>query len=244
MAALTRLVLTQRLGRWSGTKAPSEITSTTSPDDDHVADLVAFVDQAWEDIQTAQGDRWLWMRERSIDTVALSASTATLALSAIDSTCRAVIPFYAADTYPERYVLLKHPTSEAIHKCSYVPYDDWRGWYDRGTRTEGRPVRYTVRPDGTLEFDPTPDVAYTINCDWVHEPVVFSADANTPDMPNHFHMLIVWWAMVYLMGYDENSQHYQIADRQLQKMYNRLCVEQIARGTVDEFLSTTDVYLG
>ena len=240
--SLTRLVLTQRLGSWSGTKPQSEITSTTSPDTDHVADLVNYVDQAWLDIQMRQNNRWLWMRERLEDTVALSASTRTLAMASIDATCRTVIPFLAGDTDPLRYVLLKHPTTAAVHRCSYEPYQGWRGFRDRGTRPEGGPVRFTIRPDGTLEFDPTPDVAYTLNCDWVHEPVVFTADADEPDMPAHFHMLIVWWAIVYLMGYDENTTRYQIAERHLKAMLNRLSIEQLAEDTISEYLSSNEPY--
>lgn len=241
-SALSRLELTQALGRWSGTELPSDITSTTSPDTDHVGDLVAMVDQAWQDIQLERHTRWMWMRDRSVNTVALTASTRTLAMSAIGSTCWTVIPFIAHDTRPLRHILLKHPTTDAIHRCEYVPYEYFRGYRDKGTRPENRPTRFTIRNDGTLEFDPTPDVAYKIDCDWVKVPEEMTADNSEPDMPNHFHMLIVWWAMVHLMDFDENNYRYQLADRQYKRMFNRLCIEQIAESNHDEYLSTNEVY--
>ena len=244
MAALTRLELTKRLGQWSGTLAKSKITDTVTPDTDQVADLVAFVDQAWLDIQMSQNTRWRWMRNRLEDTAALTASTRTLALSVIDSTARAIAPFTQFGTYPCRYILLTHPTTAAVSKCEYVPYHYFRGYWDRGTRPEGRPGRFTQRDDGSLEFDPTPDAAYTINCDWIQNPVEFSANASEPDMPIHFHMLIVWWAMVYLMGYDENNPRYSTADRQLAKMLNRLHIEQLVEDASAEYLTSNDVYLG
>ena len=114
--ALTRLVLTKRLGQWSGTKAPSEITSTTSPDDDHVADLVGYVDQAWVDIQVSQGTRWRWMRKQSADVKSLTASTRIFTMANLDATAREVIPFKAHDVTPLRYILLKHPTTDTIHR--------------------------------------------------------------------------------------------------------------------------------
>ena len=238
--AITRLNLVKRLARWSGTVLPSEVTSTTTPDTDHIADLVAFVDQAWIDIQTSQ-NRWAWMRHRlDDDSVPLVALTRTLTMAAIAATARAVVPFLSRGGDPLRYVMLKHPTSLAIHKVAYVPLEDFRGYRDRGTRPTQKPTRYTVRANGDLEFDPTPDVAYTINCDWTHIPSELIADGTTPDMPAHFHQLIVWWAIVYLMDFDENGGRYQTADRQLKKMLNRLSIEQLPDASHDGFMSLSD----
>lgn len=238
----SRLQLTKDLGRWSGVESPADIETTVGDIVESIEDLVAYVDQAWLDIQNSQGHRWRWMRHRSLDTIVLTPSTATLAMSAIDATCRQVLPLIRHDTYSKRYILLKHPTTGAVSECEYVPYNFWRGWYDRGTRAEQRPARYTRLPDETLQFDPTPDVAYTLQFDWVHDPVEFSADADEPDMPAHFHMLIVWWAIVFLMGFDERSGRYQTADRQYKKMINRLHLEQLVDDNVNEYLSTATLY--
>lgn len=240
--ALTRLQLTRKLGRWSGTVLPSDITDTVAPATDFIGDMVEFIDQAWIDIQLFKQSRWLWMRHQLDYTVALVASTRTLAMSAIDSTCKRLIPFIEPDTYPDFYVLLKHPTTDAIHKCRFVPYPLWRGYYDRGDRPENKPVRYTVRPDGTLEFDPTPDVAYTVSTDWAHKPTALAADGDAPDMPDEYHMLVVWWAMIHLMDIEEKGGRYQTANRQYARMVNRLCIEQLPKADHAEFLSTAEVY--
>jgi hypothetical protein len=241
---MDRLALTKALGRWSGTVHPDEIDSTTAPtiEAGYVKDLVAYVDQAWLDIQLSKGSRWLWMRHRIDYTKALTASVRTLAMSAIDATCERVIPFLIHDTYPVLYILLKHPTNDTIHRCNFVPYSIFRGYYDRGDRPENRPTRYTVRPDGTLEFDPTPDVAYTVSLDWKHQPTEFSADGSTPDMPSKFHQLIVWWAIIHLMDIEEKGGRYQAADRQYARLNNRLCIEQLPPDDHGEFLSTAEVY--
>ena len=241
--ALTRLELTKRLGRWSGQVLPSKITSTETPPTDHISDLVAFIDQAWLDIQLAQNNKWRWMSNRlDDDSVALTISNRILTMADIDATARTVVPFKAHDVTPLRYVLLKHPTTESIHRCEFTPYEFFRGYRDRGDRPTQRPTRFTIRKNGDLEFDPIPDVAYTIDCDWIQEPTELALDADTPDMPNHFHMLVMWWAIVHLMDFDENGGRYQAADRQHKKMMNRLLIEQLAEDLFDEYMSTGEVY--
>ena len=240
--ALTRLALTKRLGQWSGTKAPSEITSTTSPDDDHVRDLVSYIDQAWIDIQISQNSRWDWMQNQSVDVKALTASNRIFTMASLDATARTIIPFTVHDTYPLRYVLLKHPTTAAIRKIKFIPYQFFRGYLDRGTRPEQAPTLFTIRKNGDLEFDPTPKVAFTINCDFVQIPTELTADGSTPDMPIHFHQLVVWYAIVHLMDFDENANRYQTADRQYKRMINRLHIEQLPEDTHDEYMSTNEIY--
>jgi len=165
-----------------------------------------------------------------------------LTMATIDATARTVVPFKAHDVVPQRYILLKHPTSEAVRRVEFIVYERFRGYRDRGDRPEGGPTRFTIRKNGDLEFDPTPDEAYTINCDWIHVPTDLALDTDTPDMPNHFHMLVMWYAMVYLMEFDEKGGRYQTADRSYKKMYNRLLIEQLAEDTHDEYLSTGEVY--
>jgi len=126
----------------------------------------------------------------------------------------------------------------AIARCSYVPYTVWRGYYDRGTRPEGRPARFTIRPDGSMEFDPTPDAAYKIDCDYIKELTELTVNASSPNMPAHFHMLVVWWAAVHLFDYDEKGSRYQTADRQYKKMLNRLNIEQLEEDSHAEYLTS------
>lgn len=240
--ALTRLALAKRLGQWSGVLAPSAITSTTSTNSDLEADLVAYIDQSWVDIQISQGTRWRWMRKQSVDTKSLTASTRVFTMANLDATARAVMPFIAHDISPMRYILLKHPTTDTIHRVQYVPYEFWRGNRDRGTRPVNKPVRFTTLNNGDLEFDPVDTNAYKINCDYITIPTEFSTDSDTPEMPIHFHQLIVWYAIVHLMGFDENEKRFMTATRQYKKMLNRLHIEQLHEELHDEYLSTSEIY--
>jgi len=242
-AAITRLNLVKKLASWSGNMLPTEITSTTAPDTNRVQNLVNFVDQAWIDIQLAQNTRWNWMRERQDDdTVVLTASNRILTMATIDATCRTIVPFIAHDISPLRYILLKHPTTDAVHKVEFMLIEGFRGYRDRGERPEGKPTRFTIRRNGDLEFDPTPDLAYKINCDWIHVPTELLLDADSPDMPNHFHMLVVWYAMAHLMDFDEKDKRYLRADRMCKRMLNRLNIEQLHEDFHDEYLISGEVY--
>jgi hypothetical protein len=241
--SITRLNLTKKLAQWSGKLSPAKVTSTVTPDTAQVADLVEWVSQAWIDIQISQNNRWNWMRKSlDDDSVALTIGTRTLAMATIDATARTVLPFIAHDIVPLRYILLKNPTTESVHRCEFKVYDFFRGYRDRGARPTSKPTRFTILKDGTLEFDPTPDVAYTLNLDWVQVPNELIADATTPDMPAHFHMLIVWYAMIHLMDYDESGGRYKRADRQYKKMLNRMSIEQLPEDVHDDYLSTSEVY--
>lgn len=238
--ALTRLVLTKKLGQWSGQLLPSKITDTVTPDDDQVADMVEYIDQAWLDIQLSQSN-WAWMINRSVDAVALSADNRVLTMATIDATARAVVPFIDRDFSPERYLLLKHPTTATVHRAVFVDYEVFRGYLDRGSRPTQRATRYTIRKNGDLEFDPIPDVAYTLNCDWIHVPVEMATDSATPDMPNHFHRLVVWWALMHNMDVDL-SKRYKTAERQYKRMLNRLNIEQLPASSHSDYLSTAEPY--
>ena len=240
--ALTRLALAKHLAGWSGTMLPADVTDTETPVTEQEDNIVRFIDQSWLDIQLAHHLSWGWMLNQSTDTVALTPSTRTLAMSAFGVTANTIRPFIAHDTEPLRYIALTHPTDGSVSQCVFHNYEYFRGFRDRGTRPVQRPTRFTILRDGTLEFDATPDLAYTVNLDWVQFPKSFALDADTPDMPNHFHMLVVWWAMIHQMDFDENGGRYQTSDRQYKKMYNRLLIEQLSEDLHDEFLSTNEVY--
>lgn len=244
--AKTRLQLVQALGLWSGQKDPAEITATTGTLEEHTANLVAFVDQAWLDIQNSQHKRWLWMRRRTVNTVALTPTNRLLEMADVAEDCHTLLPFIIRDEAgPIRYITLRDPVDTTrLQRCLYVPYTSWRGWYDKGERPEQMPVRFTLLPDGTAEFDPTPDAAYTIDADYVIVPTELADDDNEPEMPAHFHILIVWWAIVHLMGFDEKNNRYEVANRHYRQLINQLNIEQLVEDSHHEFLSTTEIYSG
>lgn len=196
---MTKLELVQFVARKMGTEDPDDITSTTSPATDYISDIVDAVDTAWEEIQLMHEGMWHWRREQQ--TLATVASTREYAYSAIDADCVGVVPM---KPYPscQPFILIDQ------QEVWFVPYQNWRGHYDKGTRPSGKPGYFTIRHDGgsKIEFDPTPDAVYTVTLDILHDVQELTLDTTEPLMPARFHKVIGFLACTYLSEYDESAR--------------------------------------
>lgn len=218
---MTRLELVQFVARTLGTEDPDEITSTTSPATDYISDIVAAVDAAWDEIQVMHEGGWHWRREQqTFNTVA---STREYTFSTINADCVGVIPMcpYADG---ESFILINNS------KCYFIPYQNWRGYRDLDTTTEQLPRYFTVRHDGgsKIELHPTPDDAYTVKLDILHDVQELSADATVPLMPARFHRVIGLLAAQHLLEYDEN-QRFALVKRRYQSWLNDLREDQLPK---------------
>jgi len=218
---MTRLELVQFVAQKLGTQDPVEITSTTSPATDYISDIVEAVDAAWEEIQIMHEGAWHWRREQQ--TLATVASDREYTFTDIDADSVGIIPFrHSPDG--SSYILIDD------HQVSFVPYQQWRGFYDRGTRSEQRPQYFTIRHDGggKIEFDPTPDAVYTVTLDILHNVQDLTADADVPLMPPRFHRVIGLLACRYLAEYDENPRA-ELFARRYKRWMNDLREDQLPK---------------
>jgi hypothetical protein len=63
---------------------------------------------------------------------------------------------------------------------------------------QGRPMVFAIRPNGKeLLLGPLPDAQYTVVGEYQTLPVRLSGDSDTPSLPEHLHMIIVYKAMEY-----------------------------------------------
>ena len=196
---MTRLELVQFVAQNLGTEDRDEITSTTSPNRDYTRDIVEAVDAAWEEIQVMHEGTWHWRREQQ--TFDTAVSDREYAFTDIDDDTVGIIPFrHSPDS--ESYILIDD------NPVYFIPYQQWRGYWDRGTRSVQRPQYFTIRHDGggKIEFDPTPDAVYTVTLDILHDVQDLTADADVPLMPPRFHRVIALLACRYLAEYDENPR--------------------------------------
>lgn len=97
---------------------------------------------------------------------------------------------------------------------------------------KGHPSVITVLEDDsrTLRVYPVPDGAYTVYGRFWYTSGEFSADADTPDLPDDFHMMLVWkgvWAMGEHMGKEQairmgsqnyNKYHIDLVQNQTQRI--------------------------
>jgi hypothetical protein len=83
----------------------------------------------------------------------------------------------------------------AEYWLSYIPWDAFRTTYQIGTQAEGAPAHISVDPNNNLVLGPIPDAVYTITGEYHRSSQVLAADADEPEMPSEYHMLIVYTAM-------------------------------------------------
>ena len=220
---MTRLQLVKALSQFLGTEDPTNVTTTVGTLPTYQSDLVVAIDTAYEEIQTLHS-AWNWRRKQG--TLTTVASTRTYAYSDISANCVALIPFVSG--FEAKQVLLI-----SNHEVIFVPYRAFRGYLDKGTRTSAKPVYYTIQPDETIEFDPTPDAIYTVTLDYLNAPEVFTADADIPDMPTRFHRVIVYRAAMQMSEFDENTLRFGMAKARYSNLLNELMENQLPQQDIN-----------
>ena len=185
---------TRRECRVAGTSTtPSTVVGQTG----RLGDIVAWVAQAYTEIQEAKDWNWL----RSTFTVNTVANDDTYAYGdCTDSRLSAVLTRFSKwwlRNGDESNITL-YLTSAGVGGENYLTPIDWidfRERYKRGTQTTGQQIHVAIDPQGNLVLGPKPDAIYTINGEYQMSPQTLTADADVPEMPTRFHSLIMYRAM-------------------------------------------------
>ena len=153
--------------------------------------LCDWVATAWMEIQEKHND-WQWMRKDvTFNTIAnqQAYAPASAPISLTD------FAEWKMDSF--RLYL----TSSGVNNETYLipeEYTSFRDSYMFGARrnTYARPISITQAPNKSLLFGLTPNDIYTVVGEYYKTPVLLTADADIPDMPTRYHMMIVYKAMV------------------------------------------------
>lgn len=172
---------------------PAAVTGQTG----RAADLVRWVAEAWQDIQRGKDGKWNWLRGGFyVNTVAGTASYAYTDCTDVDSAA-AISRFRAWDLDPREPPLIylvadgKDTEGELILK----PWPDFRYKYVRGTHTADQPGDISVSTDRKIYLGPTPDDIYRVTGNYWKGNQTLADDADEPEMPADFHMLIPYRAL-------------------------------------------------
>jgi len=177
---------------------------------DDLGRVVALIDSAYEDIQDKNKD-WDWLRYYFTENLTLGDPTynhtivPTLANWKIDS-----IRCYLTTTDDEQYF-------------KYIPWTTFRDSrvYGPVRAQTGRPHEFSVKPNNSIIVWPIPDAAYTLTGEYYRKAHVFTADADEP-LFHRFHMVIVYKALMYAAGYLENPALYAMAQKEYNRLINKL----------------------
>lgn len=233
---MNRLQLCQTVHRYlrNTQDLPGTAPTTTISQTGMLYEIVSFVDDAYLDLQTYT-NWWRWRAARG--SFAISSSARVYSRSDIQVTLsdyEQYLPMVAASD--ANYILV-YLTATGVSdeiQCTYVPYQFWSGYWDAGTIPSGKPQFFTLRPDRGIEFDRTPDAAYTVVIDYLKTIDTMTLDASEPIIPSEYHDSIIWGAIIkYCNVFDNTDSKMQKAQREYNRIFGRLCFDQLPRYTMN-----------
>lgn len=181
---------------------PATVTGQTG----ELKRIVDWTATAYEAIQNRHED-WLWLRGQfTLDTVDGTRQYEYGDATDVDDAA-AISRFrhwwWEDVEFPWRI----YKQSDGVATERYLTPLEWgtfRRLYLLGSGQSGFPAHVTVDPQNRVVLGPTPDAVYVVSGDYQKGNQALAADADTPEMPSQFHMLIVWEALK-LYGQHESA---------------------------------------
>lgn len=226
----TFLELVQDAARESGSLAGGVNLGSVVGATGRADKVVSWVRKAWRNIQNERVD-WLWLQREFIGP--LSAGTARYTAASFNITRFREWKQDRVTTSNTSYRVFtiydtaKGPSDEG--SLTQIDYETWRVRYDRSTQVQSRPTEWAISPAGELCVGPIPDRTYTIRGEYVASAQNLAADADTPEMPAHFHDLIVWEALRLMSAADEAVTALQTSNNEYNRLRFALTAEQLPK---------------
>ena len=204
---------------------PSAVTSQTGAH----ARCVDWIIESWNEIQNRH-TTWRWMRRAfnfnttaSQEDYAYGAVTDTVASAAISR-------FKKWEITDRRNPPKCYLTASGVgveYWLSYIPWDTFRALYKISTEQEGQPAHISIGPDNKLYLGPTPDAIYTITGEYQRSAQVLAANADTPECPSDYHMLIVYRAMEDAGFFENGEEILQRSNLKAKRLMRQLEMDQL-----------------
>lgn len=185
------------------------------------ARIADWVNSAWVDIQTAKED-WQWMREPFEFNTITQQQVYTPAQAGVSAT----FANWKRDSFRCSSVGANYGDEQLMN---YMDWTTFRNLYQYSNmrRTYARPVVVSITPQKDLAFGSIPDQPYVITAEYYRKPTDLSADADEPDIPERFHLMIVYRAMMFYGGYEAAPEVYQRGETEFKRLMNRLDIDQL-----------------
>jgi hypothetical protein len=184
------------------------------------ARILAWVQQAWIDVQTSKED-WLFLRETFEFNTVASQWEYTAANAGLTD-----FGNWKRDSFRASSVNNLYRDEQLLN---YMDWTTYRNLYRYANmrNTLARPVVVSITPNKDLAFGSTPDQIYTINGEYYTQPVSLTADIDIPGIPARFHMIIVYRAMMYYAGYESAAEVLARGDFEYRRLYSRMEIDQL-----------------
>jgi hypothetical protein len=204
----------------SGT-GPSTVISQTG----ELGRLVNWYKQAWVEIQNKKPS-WRWMRSQfTVQTVSSDDSYAYG--DCTDSISSAVISRFKRWYRDDFYIYLTSAGVGTQTKLMWLDWDDFKRMYLVGTQTASGPAHVSIDPLNNIRLGPKPNGIYTLTGDYQKSAQSLALDADIPEMPADFHMLIVYQAMKKYSAYSAAPEVWAQAKDEASRMMRDLELDQL-----------------
>lgn len=199
----TFLQLCQDVARESGTVPNIGQPSTVTGQEGRLSRIVTWTASAYTDIQRHKS-HWRWLHaDFSGQTISGTRTYDAAAMSISERFSRWIFQGEEADNLFSIY-----KTSEGQDTEGFLTFIDWsrfrREFMVGSAATEtGNPGYITVNDQNELVLYPTPDAAYTLRGVYYKSPQTLTVDADVPEMPEDFHIAVMWRALMLMGVFDE-----------------------------------------
>lgn len=188
--------------------------------------LVNWIKSAWLEIQGLH-NTWNWMRKPfAWETVA---GTGDYLPSAITNTLTSSVMtdmrYWYKDTFRAQKKSIGIQDEQWLVEWEYYVF---RNTYRFNVQVNGRPVVFAENPQGkALMLGQIPDDVYIITGEYQKKPYSLVADDDEPDIPDYYHLIIVYKAMEYYGLYEAASEVLARGQKQYQALLTQLEHEQL-----------------
>jgi len=180
---------------------------------------VDWINSSYEDVQTARTN-WMWMRKTFQFNTTANDADYTPAEAGIASR------FSMWDVDSIRI----YRTSVGISNEFSIPFLDFSNFrriYQTGSQSPGTPICFTIAPDLKLTLGPAPDDVHTVTGEYWQATQTLALNSDTPEMPDAYHMLIVWKALEHYGYYESAAEVIARAQKESRRLMNRLELNQL-----------------
>lgn len=192
----------------SGT-GPTSVLSQTG----EMQRITTWVSTAWNDIQNLH-DTWRFMWAQTSQPLTAGGRiydpSADWALSVKDWDFDTVKLYRTSAGIADEQFLV------------FMPWDEFKQFFNWGQVLSQRPTIFTKRPDDTLMFNYQLDGDYTLHADYWQLPTTLAADSDTPGIPTRYHDVIVWKAAMMYAEYEEAGVVYAAMQRRYKQLLSEL----------------------
>lgn len=212
------LALLQRLHSETlrSTAAPAAVTGLTGRNER----LKNALDDAWLEVQSERD--WRWMRATT--DAALTIDLQTYAPADLGIVSRFGRWRHEDDDYCPVLYIAGSPNS--LWHLSQRGLDDFRQLYIYRTQGSSTPIAFSIDEADQLLLGPAPAAAYKLRAEYWKEPLVLAADDDEPDMPDRFHMLLVWRALMDIARSDAAPELLSRAETNYGNLHDKLLFDQ------------------